>query len=75
MHTVCKFPTRDLYTTLEVHQNQEDSEATAVAPIPILPGTPSTLPASYEALRDIPQFDTLYAAIVDVLVWRNNYYQ
>ena len=66
MHTVCKFPTRDLYTILEVHQNQEDPAATAVAAMP---------PVSYEVLRDIPQFDTLYAAICDVLVWRNNYYQ
>ena len=66
MHTVCKFPTRDLYTTLEVHQNQEDPAATPVA---------SMLPASYEALCDIPQFDTLYAASFDVLVWRNNYYE
>jgi len=66
VHTVGKFPTRDLYTTLEVHQNQEDPAATPVASMP---------PASYEVLRDIPQFDTLYAAICDVLVWRNNYYQ
>ena len=68
MHTVCKFPTRDLYTILEVHQNQEDPAATAVAAIPVPP-------VSYEVLRDIPQFDTLYAASCDVLVWRNNYYE